>query len=246
MLDFNRAYFPVAIKAWLEMVILNDSFTSLSMTNTSYSGEDNFEALLDNKASYDFKIDKFNLEAVLRQLWATWPVPANRYQPKPPLISAMIHKLCENPFESYSNKGILLLKVRDYMATDIHKKFTNNIQKHKNYSSMPIETKEHKLDNISYPIYPDGINYASVIFNEISTEMMIVLFYSLLWEEKIIIVTERYEIISLLVEAIIQLAFPFDLSTYTIIGFIDEEMIDYIHAPLPYVIGWKNELIENI
>ena len=66
------------------------------------------------------------------------------------------------------------------MATDSRKNFTNNIQKRKNYASMPIETKEYKLNNISYPIYPDDINYSSVIFNEISTEMMIVLFYSLL------------------------------------------------------------------
>ena len=68
MLDFNTAYFPVTIKAWLEMVILNDAFTSLSMTNTSYPGEDDFEVLLGKKASYNFKLDKFNLEAILRQL----------------------------------------------------------------------------------------------------------------------------------------------------------------------------------
>ena len=246
MLDFNATYFPVAIKAWLEMVILNDAFTSLSMTNTSWPGDEDFKVLFGNKTSYDFKLDRFSLEAVLRQLCATCPIPANRYQPKPPLISAMIHKLSENPFESSSNKGILLLKVRDYLITDIRKKITNNIHKNKNYASMPIETKEHKFNDISYPIYPDGINYASVIFNEITIEMMIVLFFSLMWEEKIIIVTERYEIISLLVEAIIKLSFPLDLSTYTIIGFIDEEMIDYIHAPLPYVIGWNNEVMENI
>jgi len=46
-----------------------------------------------------------------------------------------------------------------------------------------------------------------------------------------------YERVSLIIEAIFKLMYPLDTSIYTTIGFISEDMADFIQAPLPFIVG---------
>ena len=169
----------------------------------------------------------------------TSPVRTMRHQPKSPLISIQIQKLT-NSFPVV--KGVMMLQIREYN----HKSASSNLGlfqtqsitlRHKKISSMPVESNGSKLKQISYPIYPDGINYASVIFGHISIKTLLNLYYAMLLGEKVIIITEKSEIMALLVETIIKLMYPLDMSSYLVLGFICEEMLDYIHAPIPYIIG---------
>ena len=79
-----------------------------------------------------------------------------------------------------------------------------------NWNSMPIDTKETRFQNVSYSLYPDNINYASIILKDITWKMMINLYFAILCQEKIIIVTSLYAKTSLIIEAIFKLIHPLD------------------------------------
>ena len=115
-----------------------------------------------------------------------------------------------------------------------------------NCNSMPIDSSETRFSSVSYSLYPDNINYASIIMNEITWKMMINLYFAILCQEKIIIVTNFYERTSLIIEAIFKLMHPLDTIMYTTIGFISEDMVDFIHAPLPYIVGWSTDVYKIV
>lgn len=100
--------------------------------------------------------------------------------------------------------------------------------------------------SISYPLYPDNINYAAVIFNEVSWKILITLYFTILWQEKIIIITSKFEKVSLIVETLFKLMYPLDTSIYKMISFISEEMVDFIQAPFPYIVGWSPSVFQTI
>lgn len=65
-------------------------------------------------------------------------------------------------------------------------------------------------------------------------------------KNKIMIVTPTYEKVALLIEALFKLIYPLDSSSYITVGFISEEMIDFIHAPFPYIVGCPPKVFEVI
>lgn len=111
---------------------------------------------------------------------------------------------------------------------------------------MPIETKEACLNDISYPLYPDNMNYASVIFSEISIDLLITMYFAVLLQSKIVIVTKKIDKVALIIECVFKLLYPLDTSIYTTIGFISEGMQDFIGAPVPVIIGCHPSTFKSI
>ena len=245
MTNILRAYLPATIKAWLEMLLLNDGFLSLNLNENSES-EDEFNTAFGSKSNLQgMMLGNYNLFDMMRQFWATCPSTYRSNSHKSPWISAIIHKISDNPFDNEEKKGIILMLVRDYQL-----KFKNDNPgeswKRKNCNSMPIDSQESRFHSISYPIYPDNINYASIIIREITWKILINLYFAILWQEKIIIITDMYERVSLIIEAIFKLMYPLDTSIYTTIGFISEDMADFIQAPLPFIVGWSSSVYKTI
>jgi len=77
---------------------------------------------------------------------------------------------------------------------------------------MPIETKESKLKSISFPLYPDHINHAEVVLDYLPRSCLTNLFYALLLQMKIIIITEDVGQVALIIESLFKLIYPFDPS----------------------------------
>ena len=224
------------------MLLLNDGFLSLNLNDNSES-EDEFSATFGSKSNLQgMMLGNYNLFDMMRQFWATWP---NTFKNKSPWISVVLHKIDDSPFNNEVKKGIVLMLVRDYQLKFRSDNPTDS-WKRKNWNSMPIDSQESRFYNISYPIYPDNINYATIILKEITWKILINLYFAILWQEKIIIITNMYERVSLIVEAIFRLMYPLDTSIYTTIGYISEDMADFIQAPLPFIVGWSSSVFQTI
>ena len=115
-----------------------------------------------------------------------------------------------------------------------------------NCNSMPLETTETRLTNISYPLYPDNMNYASVILRDLSKNLLISLYFAILLQQKVMIVTSRVERVSLLIECIFKLLYPLDTSMYTTIGFISEGMMEFAGAPVPVIFGCHPKVFKAV
>lgn len=80
------------------------------------------------------------------------------------------------------------------------------------------------------------------ILSMVEIKHIIDLFYAILLEEKIVILCDDLRMPTLIAEALFSLLYPFKPMNYTIISIIAENMIDYLDAPIPYVIGCSQEV----
>lgn len=100
-------------------------------------------------------------------------------------------------------------------------------KKRKNCNSMPIETQESKWSSISYPLYPDNMNHAAVLFKDMPIKILHSLYFAILCQQKIVIVSSKVQKISLIVESMFKLVYPLDTTIYTTIGFINERITEF-------------------
>jgi len=67
MTNILRAYLPATIKAWLEMLLLNDGFLSLNLNENSES-EDEFNTAFGSKSNLQgMMLGNYNLFDMMRQ-----------------------------------------------------------------------------------------------------------------------------------------------------------------------------------
>jgi hypothetical protein len=111
---------------------------------------------------------------------------------------------------------------------------------------MPIDIKELRLNSISYPLYPDSMNHALVIFKYIHIDCFISLYFAVLLQQKVIIVTKDVGRVTLILESIFKLMYPFDTSIYTTVSNVTKDMLEIAEAPFPVIIGCQPEVYSSI
>jgi thiol-disulfide isomerase/thioredoxin len=219
------------------MILVNDAFMSLNL-NEDQELEGEFDNLFGALSKIQkLKLGKYKLVDMLRQFCVTCPNEYSNNSSRTPYINIALQRLSDNPFKMTSNKAILLLMVREYKNKNDFEPMHLDSSKRKNCNSMPLETNETRLNSISYPLYPDNMNHALVIFKELSMDMLVALYFSILCQQKIVIISSKVEKVSLIIESIFKLVYPLDTSIYTTIGFIAEGMMEFACAPIPVIIG---------
>ena len=111
---------------------------------------------------------------------------------------------------------------------------------------MPIDSKEERLNSISYPLYPDQINHTVIIYKYLPQNCLITLFFTILLQLKIVIITEKVGRVALIIESLFKLVYPFDTSWYTTMGDVRSGLTELAGAPFPIIIGWKPTLFNTI
>lgn len=106
----------------------------------------------------------------------------------------------------------------------------------RNIRSMPMKNDTLENINLNFPLVPDNIDYSRIL-NNFSIPNIIDIFNGILLEEKILIVTDYLESFASIVESFNELLFPFNPNNYFTISFITDDMIDFLYAPVPYIIG---------
>lgn len=242
----RSAYLPVALKAWLETILVNDAAMSLNLNEDQDLHDEDFDDIFTNKSKLNrMKLGKYRLVDMLKQFWATCPSAYAYNLAKVPYISIVVQKLTDNPFTDSCNKGILMWSIRDYIHKQEESEITDDIRR-KNWNSMPIDSKEYRLNNISYPLYPDGMNHALVIFKYASIQWFISLYFAVVLQQKIIIITKDVGRVTLILESVFKLVYPFDTSIYTTVSNVTEDMLEIVEAPFPVIIGCSPEVYKSI
>lgn len=111
---------------------------------------------------------------------------------------------------------------------------------------MLIDSNEPRLNSISYPLYPDHINHTVVVYQYLPQNCLITIFFSILLQMKIVIVTERVGRVALIIESIFKLVYPYDTSSYTTVGDVRSGLSELAGAPFPVIIGCQPEIFNNI
>ena len=106
----------------------------------------------------------------------------------------------------------------------------------RNIRSMPMKNDTLENINLNFPLVPDNIDYSRIL-NNFSIPNIVDIFNGILLEEKILIVTDYLESFASIVESFNELLFPFNPNNYFTISFITDDMIDFLYAPVPYIIG---------
>ena len=75
--------------------------------------------------------------------------------------------------------------------------------------------------------------------------MIIKLVTALLLERKVILIKSQIEDIAIIIQALISLMNPFQWH-HTIITYLTEDMIDFVEAPVPYLIGVQAKVWDQI
>ncbi|CAI2360587.1 unnamed protein product [Moneuplotes crassus] len=176
------------------------------------------------------------LESMLKLFCATCTHKQAGTEIKAPLISIFANKLSQKSPGSDLNQGILLFLIREYENRFNNQKEVEDFRR-SNCSSMPIESKESRLKSISFPLYPDNINHTIIVYNYVPRNCLVNLFFALLLQTKIIIVTEKVGRAALIIESLFKLIYPFDSSCYTTIGDVQEGLAELAGAPFPVIIG---------
>ena len=118
---------------------------------------------------------------------------------------------------------------------------TQNIKLH-----IPLLNCNHLLE-LTYPFFEDiclfGVNPV-VLIKYLPINQIILLFRLLLFEQKILIVGENYDIVSQIILASISLLYPFQW-IHTSIPIMSEKMIKYLQAFLPFFNGMNTSLYER-
>ena len=119
------------------------------------------------------------------------------------------------------------------------------LEEKRNIKSMPMRIDSFQNIDLNYPLIPDNNDYSKIL-TYFSSSTIIDIFNGILLEEKILIVTDLIENFASIVESFNELLFPFNPNNYFTISFITEDMIDFLYAPVPYIIGWDSETFKSI
>jgi hypothetical protein len=84
-----------------------------------------------------------------------------------------------------------------------------------------------------------------LLLQSVRPEKIIQLFSALLLERKIVLIKNQIGDIALIMQALISLLNPFQWH-FTIITYLTEDMVDFLEAPVPYLIGVSSHTWEQI
>ena len=146
-------------------------------------------------------------------------------------------------FITLNNEDFTISQINEYI-TYLVKSIPGPIQNKK--LNIPLLNCNHLLE-ITYPFFEDmclfGVNPV-VLIKYLHIEHIILLFRLLLFEQKILIVGENYDIVSQIILASISLLYPFQW-IHTSIPIMSEKMIKYLQAFLPFFNGMNTSLYKR-
>lgn len=104
----------------------------------------------------------------------------------------------------------------------------------RNTRSMPMKYESINSLNLNFPLVPDNHNY-SKIFECLNITALIDMFYGILLEERILLITDCIGEMTVAIEALFELVFPFNPIDYRIISSLPEDMHMLLGLPCPFV-----------
>ncbi len=90
-------------------------------------------------------------------------------------------------------------------------------------------------NNQNFGFNLENFNF-ELLIQKLRPQMILKLVTALLLERKVILIKTHFEDISIIMQSLISLMNPFNWH-HTIITYLTEEMIDFVDAPVPYLIG---------
>ena len=78
---------------------------------------------------------------------------------------------------------------------------------------------------------------------ELQPELLVSVFTALLLERKVVLVKDDVSDIAIIMMCLISLLKPFDWQS-TIITYLKQDMLDYLDAPVPYLIGISTDIFK--
>ncbi len=115
-------------------------------------------------------------------------------------------------------------------------------------SPQSIKRKYETLLNFRNP-KPYGFNLENyrfeLLLQTVKPEKIIQLFTALLLERKVVLIKEKIGDIALIMQSLISLLNPFTWH-FTIITYLTEELVEFLEAPVPYLIGVSKKTWEEI
>lgn len=105
----------------------------------------------------------------------------------------------------------------------------------KNTRSMPMKCESLKSLNLNFPLVPDNHDYG-LIFELIPVERIIDVFYGIMLEERILLVTKNISKMTKAIEGLFELVFPFSPLNYRVISNLPGDMHFFLNLPCPFVI----------
>jgi hypothetical protein len=115
----------------------------------------------------------------------------------------------------------------------------------RNTRSMPMKYESINSLNLNFPLVPDNHNY-SKIFECLHPTALIDIFYGILLEERMLLITDCIGQITVAIEALFELVFPFNPIDYRIISSLPEDMHLLLGLPCPFVTICTTEVFEVI
>ena len=76
----------------------------------------------------------------------------------------------------------------------------------------------------------------------IPTNSLITLYHSLLLEKRLILLSNDPSKLSLFIDSLLNLLSPLSTSSFTVISNLKEQYLEFLDAPVPYIIGLSKEI----
>jgi len=135
-----------------------------------------------------------------------------------------------------------------YISSSLASYLNENVKEtspKRNIRSMPMKYESLQHLNLNYPLVPDNHNYLE-IFDFLSLGAIVDMFYGILLEERILVITDQADRFSKIVETIFELVFPFSPISYKTVSYLPEDMEELLGLPWPFVIGCTPEVFSKI
>ncbi|CDW73888.1 UNKNOWN [Stylonychia lemnae] len=86
-----------------------------------------------------------------------------------------------------------------------------------------------------------------ILFEKISVNSLVDLYHSLILDKRIIIISKEINTISTIIDCLLSILYPLKTGTYSVIPIIKQSYIEFLDAPVPYIVGvqkstWENDL----
>ena len=76
-----------------------------------------------------------------------------------------------------------------------------------------------------------------LLFEKISVSSLVCLYHSLILDKRIILIAKDINQISIIIDCLLAILYPLKTGTYSIIPIIKENYIEFLDAPVPYIVG---------
>lgn len=94
------------------MILINDGLLSLNLTDHLHFEDESSTEFGSKSNLQEIMLGNYNLFDMMKQFWSTCPSSIIDSSVNPPLVSAVIHKISDNPFSEEIKRGLVLLQIK--------------------------------------------------------------------------------------------------------------------------------------